>query len=658
MARKKCTNYRQLLWLLPACLVAFLVTSCSTAPPAPRDDPGAEATSTEQRDPEALFAAGQFEDAALLWQQAAIDSDPGIAANLRVLAADAWLLANRPEPARDLLAWIERPLLSATQAARLDMVLADLALRGGRVAEAGQFLQRASENLAPDINPRFDALDTRLQAAMRDPASPAMAEALRIADSMPNYQPLKALALLKALESVRSGDLAIRSFNPKGNQRHAGWIDLTLVIRQNIVEGMHIDPAISSWKLRHPAHPLSQHEALELWLLYRQQFSAPSKVAVLLPAEGRLRTAGNAIRDGLISAYLARPGGTELVFYPTDDDPSSSVAAYFQAVDEGAKLVVGPLPTGAVDAVLELAGLGTPLLALNRLPEQIELPPDLAGQVYGLSLSQDEEAAAVGRLLAQRGLNRALLIVPDTNWGDRMSQAFSEAYLRDSQTPDQTDASGPRAQSDSQPFQNAPRQAQIVASVSYFEDENDYGPVLERLLLIDESKARKADVERTLQLPLTFEPTRRDDIDVVFVAATANQARLLRPQLRFHDAGDIPVFATGRIYTGIPDTTRNSDMNGIQFPIAPWLLAHTRSDELPELDSIRGGRFAALFALGRDSWNFLPWLEMMQSDPDFRFPGGTGALYINEATVGNSRLMRAPAWAIFKRGRPVAAESD
>ena len=99
-------------------------------------------------------------------------------------------------------------------------------------------------------------------------------------------------------------------------------------------------------------------------------------------------------------------------------------------------------------------------------------------------------------------------------------------------------------------------------------------------------------------------------------------------------------------------------MNGIQFPIAPWLLGRTRTDELPALDSIRRGTFAALFALGRDSWNLLPWLERLQNDPDFRFPGATGALFINGDIDGNNRLMRAPAWAIFRGGRPVRAELD
>ncbi len=650
MVHKKCGNYTQLLWLLPACLIV----SCGTVPPDSRGDRGVDTTAGEQLDPNSLVGQGRFEDAALLWQQQAIGSDSATAASLRVLAADAWLMANRPQAARDLLLWVDRPLLTASQAARLDLVLADLALRDQRVTEAGLFLQRAAQNLIPDIGPRYDALDSRLRAAMRHPASPAMAEALRIADSMPIYEHLKGLALLKALEVVHSRDLSIRSFNPKGNQRHTGWIDLALVIRQNIVQGFGVDRAIAAWKLRHPAHPVSRDAALDLWLLYRQQFSAPSKVAVLLPTEGRLRAAGSAIRDGLISAYLTRPGGTELVFYPTDDDPSSSVAAYFQAVDEGAKLVIGPLPADSVEAVLDLAGLGTPLLALNRLPEQTVLPADLAGQVYGLSLSQEEEAAATGRLLAGRGLNRALLLAPDTDWGSRMSRAFSEAYLGETQAQVQANPSDPRLSTTSRPSQHT----RIVAAVSYSETEKDYGPVLEGLLLIDESKARKASVERTLQHPLTFEPTRRDDIDVIYMAATASQARLLRPQLRFHEAGDIPVFATGRIYNGIPDRTRNRDLNGVQLPISPWLLAHTRSDELPALDSIRGGAFAALYALGRDSWDILPWLVLMQRDPDFRFPGGTGDLFIGADGSDNIRLMREPAWAKFRGGRPVNSEPD
>ena len=166
------------------------------------------------------------------------------------------------------------------------------------------------------------------------------------------------------------------------------------------------------------------------------------------------------------------------------------------------------------------------------------------------------------------------------------------------------------------------------------------------------AKRAKQRLQNTLQMTLEFEPVRRQDVDVIFLAANSTQARLIRPQLRFHEAGDIPVYATARIYSGQPDPARNQDLNGIRFPATPWQLAHPRKADIPDLASIRKGTLGSLFALGQDAWNLLPWLELMKKDPDFSFPGQSG--YYRSAN--SDTLQREPAWAEFSRGRPVTAE--
>jgi hypothetical protein len=142
---------------------------------------------------------------------------------------------------------------------------------------------------------------------------------------------------------------------------------------------------------------------------------------------------------------------------------------------------------------------------------------------------------------------------------------------------------------------------------------------------------------------------RRNDIDVIFMAASAAQAKLIRPQLRFFDAGDIPVYATGRVYSGRPDPVRNQDLNGIRFPITPWQLEHAGPDDIPGLESIRGGNLAPLYSIGYDAWKLLPWLELIRQDPDFSFPGQSGVYRAGN----NGNLRREPAWAVFSRGRPI-----
>jgi len=137
---------------------------------------------------------------------------------------------------------------------------------------------------------------------------------------------------------------------------------------------------------------------------------------------------------------------------------------------------------------------------------------------------------------------------------------------------------------------------------------------------------------------------------VIFLAANATQAKLIRPQLKFLDAGDIPLIATGRAYSGRPDPVRNQDLDGLVFAAAPWQVEHAEPDQVPDLESIKGGSLGSLYALGRDAWNLLPWLELMHKDPEFRFPGESG----DYRARGQVNLEREPEWAQFRQGVPVA----
>jgi hypothetical protein len=388
------------------------------------------------------------------------------------------------------------------------------------------------------------------------------------------------------------------------------------------VHAENVAQSVTDWKMRNAHHPLSEAEALDLWVRYRQQFTPPRRVAVLLPESGRLSAAAAAIRDGLMSAFLENPGGAEIQFFATGDQPESAISAYFSALDAGADWIIGPLQKESIEAILTLAGLSTPVLALNELPGSFSPPPGLQGRIFGLSLSQEKEAVAVARHAIDSNYQRAVVLAPESAWGERMASAFQEEFLQEDQ--------------------------EIIAAARFQESDNNYSPVIERILKIDESKARKARLERTLQMPLEFEAVRRNDIDVIFLAASADQARLIRPQLRFHDAGDIPVYSSGRVYSGQPRPAYNQDLNGVRFPITPWQLEHTKTEDMPELDSIRGGNLASLYTVGHDAWNSLPWLELMRKDPDFIFEGFSGFYH-----VGNrDTLKRNPAWALFKRGRP------
>jgi outer membrane PBP1 activator LpoA protein len=605
---------------LAAALLTCLVTACSTTGWEAETPAGSAIV------PEAVaaFAGGDYATAAAAWESEALTAAPDQAAVLRVNAADAWLLAGRAQDAERALRGVSKANLAPADQSRLNLVLADLALWAARPDEAESLLQQASTALPVSSRGRYRDLQERTRQMRSSPSSMGLARARQIAGSMRSYDPAAAVELMRALETVSSGELSVRATNPRDDQQWVGWLDLALVIRHNLVIPDNVGPDVGQWKRRYPYHMLTETEALDSWLRYRQLFAPPGRTAVLLPDTSGLQRASDAIRDGLLSAFLAQPGRGEVLFYSTLDDEQSTIAAYLSAFDAGAQQVIGPLRKEAVENLVSLPGLATPVLALNDLPEPFLAPPGLEGQLAGLSLNQEAEVAAIAAHAAASGYRRAIVIAPESPWGERMASTFEAKFLQD--------------------------ERQIIAATRYLESENDHSAVLERVLLIDESKARAQRLENVLQMPLEFEPTRRTDVDVIFMAAIPTQAKLLRPQLRFLDAGNVPVYATSRVYNGQPDTARNQDLDGIRFPITPWELAHATEEDVPELASLRGGAMASLFALGQDAWNILTWLDLMRKDPQFVFPGQSG--YYRIGSTG--RIDREPAWAQFELGRPVA----
>jgi len=605
---------------LAACLLLTVLAACSApeikAPPEP----------VARSDAAAAFARGDYVAAARAWQDEALQAAPRQAAALQISAADAWLLADDAAAAERALRGVSKTELASADQARLDLVLADLALRAARPDEADALLRQAADSLPAASQGRYRDLQAQTRQMLAGPASRGLARAAQISGDMAFYNPDAAVEVMRALEDVSSNELSVRAANPRADRQFVGWLDLALVSRQNLVGGDAIGPAIAGWKARHPYHLLTEGEALDSWLRYRQLFTPPRRTAVLLPDSGGLKSASEAIRDGLMSAYLAQPGGGELMFFSSGDDSQSILAAYFSALDAGADQIIGPLRKESVEALLGQPELVTPVLALNDLPAGFVPPAGLAGQLTGISLSQEAEVTAIARHAVASAYQRAIVVAPESSWGERMAAAFQDEFLQEDR--------------------------QILAATRYLESENDHSAVLERLLLIDESKARAQRLENVLQVPLEFEPTRRTDVDVIFMAANTTQARLLRPQLRFLDAGDVPVYATGRIYSGQPDPARNQDLDGVRFPLTPWELRHNSEDDIPDLASLRKGSLGSLFALGQDAWTMLAWLDLMRKDPDFTFAGQSGNYRMN--ATGN--LERQPAWGEFSQGRPVPLE--
>lgn len=455
----------------------------------------------------------------------------------------------------------------------------------------------------------------------QDPSKRSLSEVMSLSRSMPFYQMEVALEIVRSLESIDSSQLAVMIDSQIYDPEFTEWLELALQLRTLLIGNGPVAASARDWANYHFGHPVTQSGFQELLSAYRSFYPVPSRVAVLLPTEGGLSAASAAIRDGLLSAYLDRPADASLRFYSSGRNGESAIAAYRQAIEDGANQVIGPLRLDSVRSLAALEDLSVPVLLLNRT--EIDQTDDTSstGFVNSLSLSQSEEAAAVAQAVLAHGQKNAIVMVPDSAWGRRIEVAFNSGF----------ESGG----------------GSVVATAHFDRSANDYSDMLTQLLKIDESLQRKRALQAQIGTPLSFEPSRRHDFDFIFLAASPQEGRELKPLLRFHDAGEVPVFSIGRVYSGLAERGRDQDLDGIIFAAVPWQVA---PDEVrgPMPSSLREGAFGELYALGHDAWHLLPWLPLMQKDAELEFPGQVGVLRLQQ----DGQIDRQPAWAQFVSGTP------
>ncbi len=129
------------------------------------------------------------------------------------------------------------------------------------------------------------------------------------------------------------------------------------------------------------------------------------------------------------------------------------------------------------------------------------------------------------------------------------------------------------------------------------------------------------------------------------------QARQIKPQLRFHHAGRVPVYSTSHVFSASADPATNRDMDGVRFCDIPWVLDREGqwAEERAKLQAIwprRSQRYQRLFALGFDAYQVVPWLDTLNIPGFAYFPGATGVLTLDQ----NKQLHRALEWAQLHKG--------
>lgn len=584
----------------PTCLILIflLLTACAGQPPMP--DASDLPTRAEQ-----ARAQGHFDRALRLYREAANRADaPDERMVYRLRAADLYVDMDNPAQARTLLDEVPAQEQPAHVLDLRAVVLARLALTSDEPAFA---LETVTERLPGEQAARTRLLDIQAQALRALGRGLDSAEVRSSLDPLLNWPEEISHNRRLLWETLQETPMqSLREIMPPAPDTFGAWVELAFLVRSYRLDPLRLEETVNQWATRYPGHPALGKIAPEAVVRYREEAQPASRVAVLLPLSGSLASAGRAVRDGILAAHYqtaSGPNRPELRFMDVGEDGSDPWAAYLAAVEGGADLVIGPLTRSEVIIFAARRNLPVPMLALNAVPPEATPPTNL----YRFGLLPEDEAREAARYAARQGLRHAVVLVPDGDWGRRVREAFTDSFIRNGGV--------------------------TLEYQHYSSNERDFSFPLLRLLDLDMSHARARRLRSTIGRNVEFEARRRQDVDLVFMGAFPQQARLIRPQLRFHHGIGLPIMATSHVYTGNVEEV-DRDMEGLIFFDMPWILTdnpqlgitRTQLEQYWE-DGIRNN--GRLYALGLDAYRLTPYLAVLRSNPTETLDGATGVLRVN-----------------------------
>ncbi len=401
-----------------------------------------------------------------------------------------------------------------------------------------------------------------------------------------------------------------------------GWIELALLADRFAKDPTDAGAAMNNWRGKFPDHPAASLLAGTVRAEICEGTRVPARLAMLLPGSQAYDTARQSLRDGFLAAryaLMSSCAAPQIAFYEVAGS-NDAATQWTRAASEGAEFIVGPLLPQSVERAAEAAG-GLPTLALNRLRRRSA--PD---NFEEFALAPEHEARQAARQALRQGLRRALVLYPQTARGQRIYRSFSQEYQ----------AGGGR----------------LIAREPYSPADVDYSEQIGRLLKVGASNRRARALESRLGRNLRFQPRRRQDADLVFVVARAQQGQLLVPQLRYNYSGDLPVFATQSIFD--PDHPENHDLNGVELPALP-ILTHQHVQALHGQLSeaaLSGPDFnVSLFAMGYDSFKLALALYNGSEALAEGIRGLTGTIY----RAPGGKLERELTWTRIAEGELTGA---
>lgn len=626
----------QLAAMLLLLLAIVLTSACQTQSFIADDDPDAYSSITDPR-ARRLLRSGKIEEAADRYSQlAARTRDAREQQEYLIIAGEILFDRGRTESGALKLSAIPTLLLNQELQQRREILSAKNALYNGQAEAALDFL--------PD--PEF--VESALHRARVYEVRAQSYRSLQLADeelaarialeeqlSNPDIIDRNHVQIWQLLTTQPISALREMTTNVRGDT-YQGWIELALANNSSGTNAQLRNDKLQDWQQRFPGHPAEDRFLLSLYNPskfggFSIAETSVSQIAVLLPMSAPgVGGAAAAVRDGIVVAYqdsTDQIGAPSIRFYDTGDNPSFVRDVYQQAVSDGADVVIGPLRKEAVAAIVTQRDIPVPTLTLNYVDS---LTSGLTENVIQFGLAPEDEARAAAARATALGFRHAIVLQSDDSRGDRESRAFQQEMLFNG--------------------------GEVVFTATLPSEGYDYSEQIRDALLITQSDNRFRSVSSTIGEKLFFEPSIRDDLDVVFLAISTEQAQSVRPQLSFFRAANIPKLGTSRVRITEEDIRATKDLNGIAFADAPWILdEEVRQDpkykQVMTLFPDGAEVFSKLYALGIDAYFLANNLSALVQSNE-RIQGYTGELELG----ADGKIQRHLMWAEYTDGelKPLA----
>lgn len=420
------------------------------------------------------------------------------------------------------------------------------------------------------------------------------------------------------------------------NPVFAGWLQLAYIAKHYAVDPNQLVRYLGDWQKQNPYHPAAAKLPTDLDRALNAKPFMPKNIAVLLPLTGQRASAANAIRQGILASYLAKPNEQVAVnFYDTAND---AVAAYQQAVNAGAEFIIGPLLPNEIDQLLALNNTApatstpsgtapaTPTAPTAPIPQLFlnqtdKFVPDINKFYFALSPAQ--EAADAATRMYQDGVTMPLLLASNDAIGKRMAESFIQAWKKKSDTP---------------------------IEVYYYDGGDKMKTTVQDALGVRDSQARIARIKELLGNSVQADFRSRQDIDAIYMISTPQDLTLLKAFIDVNFSvftQPVPLYTSSRSRIDNESSQTAQDLNNLTMSDAPWLMQN--SEENLMVNTLWSGwnnGQKRLFVMGYDAMDLISKLAQMRSFTGYQFNGRSGVLSVNPDGVINRQL----SWGRYQRG--------